>query len=111
MEEVKEYYELINQAKCILINKIKKLYPILYLVKVKWTAFYGDGDEIIGCFSNFKVKETLGSCHWVVGQYSMDAHEIYDFEIIETTNYDDINFDLLLNIDKELNMKYYGEMI
>ena len=56
--------------------------------------------------SNLKVIETLGNCHWEVGQYSMDAREVYDFEIIETMH-EDINFDLLLNIDKELNMKYY----
>ena len=36
----------------------------------------------------------------------MDAREIYDFKVIETTH-EDINFDLLLNIDKELNMEYY----
>lgn len=52
------------------------------------------------------MKETLGNCHWEVGQYSMDAREIYDFKVIETTH-EDINFDLLLNIDKELNMEYY----
>jgi hypothetical protein len=109
---VDKYQKSINNAKQILLNDIKNLYPKLYLVSVSVDSYYVSyKNKVIGCFTNeLKAKSLVGSGNYVIGQYSMEP-EYYHIKIIETTNYTDINLDLLLNIDQDLDMKHFGEMI
>jgi hypothetical protein len=109
---VDKYQKSINNAKQILLNDIKNLYPKLYLVSVSVDSYYVSyQNKVIGCFTNeLKAKSFIGTGNYVIGEYSMEP-EYYHIKIIETTNYTDINIDLLLNIDQDLDMKHFGEMI
>ena len=107
-----EYYKSIKDAKDTLISKLKDLYPVIYVIEVNTECYYNTTIKKIACFSDEeKAKNIIGSGKWGFW-YQFDDWESSTFKIIQTNTYEDLNldFNLLLNIDKYIDMSHYGKM-
>jgi len=108
---IDEYNQCVNNAKLNYIKQLKQLYPTIYLLKVFITHDYGSSNELVACFTNeYQVNQLIGTGKW--GFYcSGEGSENYLFKIIPIVDYDDLEFKLLINIDKPIDMSYFGKMV
>lgn len=104
-ELVKEYHQLVNDAQKQFKNKLKELYPTIYMVKLDVDSPYVVRHEFIACFSKESdAMSLIGSGEWST------YDERHYFTIIPITNYDNIDIELLLNINNNIDMSWFGKM-
>jgi hypothetical protein len=105
---IKKYNEAVKFLKLDYVNKLKELYPTIYLLEVLTIHDYGKNTKIVACFTDEnRIKNLIGTGNWQF--YCGQGSESYHFKIIPMTNYD-LDFNLLIHID-QIDMSFYGKMI
>jgi hypothetical protein len=113
MHELRETYneftekiiQMKNQKQDEIIRQMKILYHTIYVVYVEesYSYYYSADIKIFGCYSTEQAaKDIIGSGTWYTGG-TMKDRQIYNFTIVPMTDYQNINLQTLLDIDKKTN--------
>lgn len=106
---IDKYNQTIEKSKITYVNKLKELHPMIYTLQVFTYHDYGEDNKIVACFTDEdNIKTLIGTGRWEF--YCGVGSESYQFKIIPMSDYEHLDFNLLININN-IDMSYYGKMI
>lgn len=106
---IREYKQTLIDTKATIVAKLMTLYPIIYVVHVETTSCYGKAPyRPIGVFSSeSRAKKEI--CSGYREFYSApDGGESSNFKVIHTPSTTFKDTEMLIDINKSIDMDYYG---